>query len=279
MTRRAPLALAPFCLALIALLAGALAAQELPPGFVRERVGSTFDGPIALAFLDEHRLLVAERAGRVWFVDHDVKRNLVHDLTGETNQSRNRGLFGLAAAPDFGDGGWIYLLHSVRVPGELPWGPGYARLVRVRAELDERGDLVARPETRQILLGETWATGIASCVDDHTLGSLRFPSDGSLVLSTGDNTSPGLDTGGMQPDCFLPGTPRCAWARRSFRSGTSISPTGASRRAGPCSHGTGATARPTSSRPPSTTWTRARRTSTAGRASTSCGSWPGSTAR
>jgi glucose/arabinose dehydrogenase len=206
MIRRAMLAL-PFT---AALLSGALAAapavsQELPAGFVRERIGSGFDGAISLAWIDEHRLLVGERGGRVWYVDHGVTRGVVHDLSAVTNHSGNRGLFGLAVAPDFDATGWIYLLHSVRVPGEVTWGPGYARLLRVRAVLDEQGALVAPPESRQILLGETWATGIASCVDDHTLGSLRFLSDGSLVLSTGDNTHPGLDTGGEQPDCFLPG--------------------------------------------------------------------------
>src|SRR5262245_1266105 len=115
-------------------LAIAPAAQELPPGFVRDRLGS-YEAPIALAFIDEERLLVAEREGRVWFVDHGVKRNLVYDLTGAVQDARDRGLMGIAVGPDFDLDGWIHLLHVVRVPGLAAHGPTYSRLVRVRTEV------------------------------------------------------------------------------------------------------------------------------------------------
>ena len=205
------------CLCVL-LAATPVAAQEMPEGFIRQRIGSSFEDALALAWIDEERLLVGERSGRVWYVEHDVTRNLVYNLRGETNSSGNRGLFGLAVAPDFDVTGWIYVLHSVRLPGEPVRGPTFARLLRVRTELTPAGELVALPETREILLGETWATGIASCVDDHTLGSLRFLSDGSLVLSSGDNTHPGLDTGGNEPDCFLPGRTPIDQDLGAFRS-------------------------------------------------------------
>ena len=199
-------------------LAGAAAAQTFPAGFVRERIGGTFADAIALCWIDETRLLVAERIGRLWYVEDDVARNLVYDLSGETSPQHNRGLFGLAVAPDFDVSGWIYVLHSLRLPGEPSSAPTYGRLIRVRAQFEPSGELVARPETREILLGDSWATGIPSCVDDHTLGSVRFLSDGSLVLSTGDNSTAGFNPGGQEPACFLPGRVSLDQDLGSFRS-------------------------------------------------------------
>jgi glucose/arabinose dehydrogenase len=203
MSRRSSLALACLSPAVLVALATRAPAQNLPEGFIRERIAS-FDDAIALAFIDEHRLLVAEHSGRVWFVDHGVKRNVVYDARGETLAHGDRGLMGIAVAPDFDLEGWVYLLLVARLPEDPPWGPTFSRLVRVRAELRAGGDLVALPETRQVLLGETWPKGIPGCEQQHTLGNMHFLSDGSLVLASGDNAG-GFDIGGEHPDCFLPG--------------------------------------------------------------------------
>jgi len=204
-------------LALLLALASVAGAQDLPHGFIVERIGSSFDEPLAVAFIDEHRLLVAERAGHVWYVDHDVKRNLVYDIEPQTLTNGDRGLLGLAVAPDFDLTGWIYVLYVVNVHhGNTA---SYSRLARVRAELDAEGDLIALPATRQNLLGESWPTGIPSCHNTHQLGALRFLSDGSLVLTTGDNADYGiLDVGGSDPSCFEPGRTSVDQDLGSYRS-------------------------------------------------------------
>jgi glucose/arabinose dehydrogenase len=182
------------------------AAQILPRGFVEEPLGTGWNSPVGLCFLDEHRLLVGERDGRVWYVEDGAKKNLVYDIEPETLVNGDRGMLGIAATPGFDQSGWLYLLLVVDIQG----GPdsarlGFSRLIRIWLDYDSSGNLVAQPATREPLLGSSWATGIPSCHLSHTIGSLHFMGDGSLVLTTGDNAHfDSTDSGGQDPNCFLP---------------------------------------------------------------------------
>jgi len=194
-----------------ALCARAAAAQVLARGFVEKPLGSGWNSPVGLCFLDARRLLVGERDGRVWYVEDGQKRNLVYDIANEALINGDRGMLGIAAAPDFDQTGWLYLLLVVDIQG----GPdsarlGFSRLIRIRTETDASGALVALPATREHLLGSSWSTGIPSCHLSHTIGSLRFQGDGSLVLTSGDNAHfDSTDSGGQDPGCFLANrTPR-----------------------------------------------------------------------
>jgi glucose/arabinose dehydrogenase len=194
-----------FAPALVALLAAPAAAQILPDGFVAEPIGAGWQSPVGLCFLDEQRLLVAERDGRVWFVQDGLRRNLVYDIASETLVNGDRGLLGITVQPDFGPGGgWLYLLLVVDTHGGGDTAPlGFSRLIRVLTEYEADGDLVAQPATREHLLGDRWSTGIPSCHLSHTVGSLHFLSDGSLVTTTGDNAHyDATDAGGLDPACF-----------------------------------------------------------------------------
>lgn len=181
------------------------AAQILPNGFRSEPIGSSWSSPVGLCFLDAQRLLVAERDGRVWYVENDLRRNLVYDIAPETLINGDRGMLGIAVPPDFDASGWLYLLLVVDIQnGGNSARLGFSRVIRIRTEYDESGDLVALPATREHLLGDSWSTGIPSCHLSHTIGSLRFLSDGSLVLTTGDNAHyDSTDAGGQDPGCFL----------------------------------------------------------------------------
>ena len=195
-------------LTLLAALLGArsAAAQGLPEGFVLEPIGSQWESPVGLCFIDAQRLLVAERDGRVWYVVDDVKKNQVYDIAGETLINGDRGLLGIAVPPDFDASGWLYLLFIVDRVGGDSASLAFARLIRVHTSLDGNGNLVADPASRQYLLGDTWTTGITSCHLSHTIGSLRFLSDGSLVLTSGDNAHyDATDAGGLDPQCFTAG--------------------------------------------------------------------------
>jgi len=194
-------------LALLPLLGllGTAGAQELPSGFTTQVVGSSWQSPVGLCYLDQDRLLVAERDGRVWYVENDQKRNLVYDIHAETLTNGDRGMLGIAVPADFDTSGWLYLLLVVDVNGNGNANLGFSRLVRIQTHY-EGGDLVADPATREHLLGDVWSTGIPSCHLSHTIGSLHFFSDGSLVLTTGDNAHYDLtDAGGHDPACFNSG--------------------------------------------------------------------------
>jgi glucose/arabinose dehydrogenase len=180
------------------------AAQDLPRGFVEEPIGRNWNSPVGLCYLDARRLLVAERDGRVWYVEDDRKKNRVYDIASEALINGDRGMLGMAVSPGFDVSGWLYLLLVVDVQnGRDSARLAYSRLIRVRLEYEADGDLVALPATREYLLGDTWSTGIPSCHLSHTIGSLRFLSDGSLVLTTGDNAHfDSTDAGGQDPNCF-----------------------------------------------------------------------------
>lgn len=187
-------------------------AQTLPAGFVAEPIGSGWESPVGLCYLDEQRLLVAERDGRVWYVEGEQRKNLVYDIRAETLTNGDRGLLGIAVPADFDLSGWLYLLLVVDVQnGPDNAAVGFSRLIRLQTrygtvEEGTEGQLLARPETREALLGDVWSTGIPSCHLSHTIGSLRFLSDGSLVLTSGDNAHYDLtDAGGHDANCFLPG--------------------------------------------------------------------------
>src|SRR6185503_5988772 len=125
--------------------------------------------------------------GRIWYVVNDQKRNLVYDIHAETLVNGDRGMLGIAVSPEFDLDGWLYLLFVVDIQnGQDRSNLAFSRLIRVRTEYDADGNLNALPATREFLLGDTWSTGIPSCHLSHTIGSLRFLSDGSLVLTSGD---------------------------------------------------------------------------------------------
>jgi glucose/arabinose dehydrogenase len=188
----------------LSLTLGSGAAAPFPAGFQPEPIDSGWSSPVGLCFLDEQRLLVAERDGRVWYVVGDQKHNLVYDISSETLINGDRGLLGIAVAPDFDLSGWLYLLLVVDQGGGDRARLSFSRLIRIRTEYNANGDLVALPATREHLLGDTWSTGIPSCHLSHTIGSLRFLSDGSLVLTCGDNAHYDLtDAGGNDAGCFL----------------------------------------------------------------------------
>lgn len=181
-------------------------AQVLASGFQAEAIASGWNNPVGLCFLDPQRLLVAERDGRVWYVEGDQRKNLVYDIAGETLINGDRGMLGLAVPADFDDSGWLYLLFVVDVQGGDGANLAFSRLIRIQTRYETDGRLIARPETREVLLGSSWSTGIPSCHLSHTIGSLRFLSDGSLVLTTGDNAHyDSTDAGGRDPACFAAG--------------------------------------------------------------------------
>ena len=184
-------------------------AQTLPPDFVVENAasGATFVVPTAIAFTPDGRLLVAEKRGRVYVVENGVKLSTPFiNLEDEILDQGDRGLLGLAVDPNFADNGYVYLLYGVD-----PNGDGndeeqetFGRLTRYTASAADpnRADL----SSRKVLIGETWGTGIPSCHTSHGPGTLRFGSDGTLLISAGDaSPSSGKDKGGNHPNCFGPG--------------------------------------------------------------------------
>ena len=124
------------------------------------------------------------------------------DLSAEINNDGDRGLLSLALHPGFvPDGGptaWVYLAYLVSPvpPDDNGFNQNdqysFCRLTRYKATTGGSG-IVADLASRQILLGHQNPDGsvpdcIASLHDSHATGAMRFASDGSLLLSTGDGS-------------------------------------------------------------------------------------------
>ncbi|MFT5049162.1 MAG: glucose/arabinose dehydrogenase [Chlamydiales bacterium] len=195
-------------------------APTLPTFFATVEDQGTYTVPTGMSFADDGSYFVIGKRGRVYFHDGtDPQAQLFLDLRDETNPDGDRGLLGVEVHPGFSpDGGptsWVYFLYTVSpIFGEnTDYNENdmyaFSRLTRYKAHMPGGGsgtDVLADMSSRQVLLGNQLADGtvpdgIASLYSIHALGSLRFASDGSLILTTGDgahhNDPGGFDAAGF----------------------------------------------------------------------------------
>ncbi|MFN3596182.1 MAG: PQQ-dependent sugar dehydrogenase [Rubricoccaceae bacterium] len=197
-------------------------AQTLPDGFYLENAigGNAFTQPVATAVAPDGTIFVAEKRGLVWVARGGVRLPTPFiDLNVEVLSHHDRGLLGLALDPDFASNGHVYLLYTVdhNGAGDVSRTDAFARLTRytVQAGNRDRADLASR----RVLLGETFETGIPSCYFSHTIGTVLFGADGTLLVGTGDGAHYGrVDAGGEYASCFGPGRLPASEDIGSFRS-------------------------------------------------------------
>ena len=136
--------------------------------------------------------------GRVFYVERDGRVQVWNPATGQTStagtipvtQSQENGLLGITLANDFDTTGHLYLSYSA-----LPDSSEQNRLSRFTVE---NNAIVAGSE--RIIY--SWQHQVAQCC--HTGGSLATAADGSIYISTGDNTNP-FDSNGFAPIDERPG--------------------------------------------------------------------------
>jgi PKD repeat protein len=131
--------------------------------------------PMELDVANDGRVFYIERDGEVNVWDPDTGVTSVIGSIGVTLSQEN-GLLGIQLAPDFDTSGLIYLAYSA-----LPDSSNQNRVSRFEYA-DGQLDLASE----QIVY--TWQHQRQQCC--HTAGSLAFAPDGTLYLSTGDNTNP-----------------------------------------------------------------------------------------
>ncbi len=179
------------------------AGASLPPGFQEEIVFSGLTEPTAVRFSPDGRVFVAEKSGLVKVFDNlsDTSPTVFADLRTQVHNFWDRGLLGLALAPNFPTNPWVYVLYTfdAAIGGTAPrWGsvggtsdgcptpPGptadgcvvAGRLSRLQAS----GSTMIGSE--QVLI-EDWCQQYPS----HSIGSLAFGADGALYVSGGDGAS------------------------------------------------------------------------------------------
>jgi glucose/arabinose dehydrogenase len=196
-------ALVVVCAALAGAAAPALPAS-VPSQFVVETIGSGFDTPTAIAFLPGGRMLVAEKRGHVYTLHNGVKSaSPLWNRTSEVLNHHDRGLLGLAVDPNYASNRFIYLLYTVDPDsnGTDDNDDAFGRIVRYQVSATDSN--VVNYASRAVLMGVSWRQGPLSASPSHTIGTLRFGSDGSLLASIGDGASYGeMDDGGLDPNAF-----------------------------------------------------------------------------
>lgn len=184
-------------------------ALDVPPNFVVENAvpGVFFDIPVCIRFLPDGRLLTLEKRGRLWVSKNGV-RHPVPMWNGETEVLNNadRGALGVAVDPNFASNRYIYLLYTVDpdTNGVDDNDDAFGRLVRYQVSATDSNALDL--STRTVLIGTNWTEGILIASSTHTIGTVEFGRDGSLLVSAGEGAQfNSADGGGQDPNAFGPG--------------------------------------------------------------------------
>lgn len=146
--------------------------------FVKTILVNDLDVPMEMAIANDGRLFYTELFnGKLWMYNTKTGENkLVHQL--EVMNKGGTGLIGVTLDPGFDDNRFIYLYHSPPMEGE----PFFFHLSRFVVNDDNTLDL----GSEKVLLKVPVQINSGA----HHGGSLAFDSDGNLLISTGDSTTP-----------------------------------------------------------------------------------------
>ncbi len=171
--------------------AGPAGASTLPSGFRDSVVLSGLTNPTVLQFAPDGRIFVAEKNGVIKVFDNltDTTPTIFADLPDEVYDYWDRGLLGMALAPNFPANPYVYVLYTYDAPigGTAPTlerrvpDPARAdhrRLPRVSGRLSRlRSAGNVMTGTEQVLIND-WCQQFPS----HSIGDLLFGPDGALYV-------------------------------------------------------------------------------------------------
>jgi len=173
-------------------------AATLPSGFQDTVVIGLRTNPTVLQFANDGRIFVGEKSGRIYVYNGFASTpTLFADLSGKVHDYWDRGLLGLALAPNFPTDPSVYVLYAYDAPigGAAPtWNdacpspPGpttdgclvSGRLSRLRLAPGTN----TSDGTETVLIND-WCQQFPS----HSVGTLLFGNDGYLYASGGDGAS------------------------------------------------------------------------------------------
>ena len=197
--------------------------------FILETFVSGLENPTAIDWTPEgDKLFVAQQNGTVRLVDNgSLSDTPFIDISAQVNNTRDRGLLGLAVHPDFPSQPYVYLAFTYDPPeafansglaGSDGNGNRPSRVIRVEADSSTNFS-TAVPGSEVVIVGQnsTWEnisrpdgnstddldippSGItpdgenipdylATDSESHSIGALQFGTDNSLFVSNGDGTS------------------------------------------------------------------------------------------
>jgi PKD repeat protein len=188
-------------------LAGPITAQAatLPPGFQESVVFSGLTNPTAVRFSPDGRVFVAEKRGVIKVFDSltDPTPDVFADLNVNVYNFWDRGLLGMALAPNFPTDPYVYVLytydHELGSAQAAPrWGtPGiYSDTCPTPPGATGDGCMVSGRLSRLQAAGNAMTGSEQVLVEDwcqqypsHSIGTVEFGRDGALYASGGDGAS------------------------------------------------------------------------------------------
>jgi glucose/arabinose dehydrogenase len=168
----------------IMLLASVAGAQELPTDFVQEPVLSGLTAPTSFRFLPDDRILVCEQtSGEIrLFIDGLPATNDPLVVVPDVNTlGSERGLLSIEVDPQWPARPFVYSYYNYNGQSEQD-----TRLTRftVTGDLDGSGNGELDIDAASAL---HIVTGIVDQASNHNGGDVRFGTDGTLYMSTGDD--------------------------------------------------------------------------------------------
>ena len=99
-------------------LASPAEAITLPSGFQEQIVFSGLSQPTNIEFAPDGRIFVAEKGGRIKVFDDlaDTTPTVFADLSANVHNQWDRGLLGMALAPNFPANPYVYVLYTYDAP-------------------------------------------------------------------------------------------------------------------------------------------------------------------
>lgn len=205
---RVPLVLAALLFAVVVAMVPLLsvpvnAAPALPAGFRDEVVLDGLNNPTNVEFSRDGRVFVAEKSGLIKVFDDlsDPTPTTFADLRTNVHNFWDRGLLGLALAPNFPDDPHVYVLytHDAKIGGVAPrWGTEgvSSDACPTPPGATEDGCVVSGRLSRLTASGDTMTGGEKVLLEgwcqqypSHSVGDLAFGADGALYVSAGDGAS------------------------------------------------------------------------------------------
>jgi PKD repeat protein/glucose/arabinose dehydrogenase len=182
---------------------GSAQAATLPPGFQETTAFSGLTNPTVVRFASDGRVFVAEKRGVIKVFDslNDTTPTTFADLNVNVYNFWDRGLLGMALAPNFPADPYVYVLYTydAAIGGTAPrWGtPGvYSDPCPTPPGATGDGCVVSGRLSRLQASGNTMTGSEQVLIEDwcqqypsHSIGTVEFGADGALYASGGDGAS------------------------------------------------------------------------------------------
>jgi len=145
-----------------------------------ELFASGFDSPCEIANAGDERLFIVEQGGKIkiLYPDGTQESSPFLDITSKVSSGGEKGLLGLAFAPDYCTSGNFYVNYTFVASGQLK-----TRISRFSVNPENENEALVNSEDSILEFDQPFS--------NHNGGHIEFGHDGYLYIGTGDGGSGG----------------------------------------------------------------------------------------